>query len=140
MASSLHAGASRRRARDGRPACRRNPHLKEIDMALPHAQSGDVIDVRPLGAKLAQATSTALFKSEQLEVMRLILPAGKKLLNHHVPGAITMHCLEGAVEVRALQRTTPLHAGEMMYLNGGEPHELLAQQDASLLVTVALKP
>lgn len=107
-------------------------------MALPHAQSGDVIDVRPLGANLAQATSTALFKSEQLEVMRLVLPAGKKLLNHRVPGGITMHCLEGVVEVRALQRNTPLRAGEMMYLSGGEPHELLAQQDASVLVTVAL--
>ena len=109
-------------------------------MALPHAQSGDVIDVRPLGPKLAQTASTALFKTDELEVMRLVLPSGKKLLNHHVPGAITIHCLEGRVEVHALQHKTALQAGEMMYLRGGEPHELLAQQDASVLLTVVLKP
>ncbi len=107
-------------------------------MALLHARPGEVIDVRPLGARLAQATSTALFKSDTLEVMRLVLPRGKKLLNHRVPGAITIHCLEGVVELEAQQRSTTLQAGEMMYLQGGEPHALLAQQDASVLVTVAL--
>ncbi|MGB6054977.1 MAG: cupin domain-containing protein [Burkholderiaceae bacterium] len=109
-------------------------------MALPHAESGDVIDVRPLGPRLAQATSIALFKAEDLEVMRLVLPAGKKLLNHHVPGAITLQCLEGEVELFAHQQTKVLQAGEMMYLGGGEPHELLARRDASVLLTVLLKP
>jgi len=109
-------------------------------MALPHAASGDVIDVRPLGPRLAQAASVALFKAAELEVMRLVLPVGKKLLNHRVPGALTLQCLEGEVEVAAHQRQQPLRAGEMMYLAGGEPHELLARQDASLLLTVLLKP
>lgn len=109
-------------------------------MALPHAQSGDVIDLRPLGARLAQASSSALFKTEQLEVMRLVLPAGKALRNHRVAGALTLHCLEGVVEVQAHQQAKILQAGEMMYLRGGEPHQLLARQDASLLLTVVLSP
>ncbi len=99
-----------------------------------------MIDVRPLGARLTQASSSALFKSDTLEVMRLVLPAGKKLLNHRVPGAITIQCLEGTVELQAHQRSSALQAGEMMYLQGGEPHQLLGLQDASLLVTVVLKP
>ena len=48
-------------------------------MALQHASSGDVIDVRPYGARIDGAQSIALFKSTQLEVMRLVLPAGHAL-------------------------------------------------------------
>ena len=33
-------------------------------MAIPHAQPGEVIDVRPLGPALAGARTTALVKSE----------------------------------------------------------------------------
>ena len=111
---------------------------------------------KPLSAKLRQlvasaanvgmnvatgyAEAVALFKAEDLEVMRLVLPAGKKLLNHHVPGAITLQCLEGEVELFAHQQSKVLQAGEMMYLGGGEPHELLARRDASVLLTVLLKP
>lgn len=109
-------------------------------MALSHAASGDIINVRPLGSELAAAVSTALFKTDTLEVMRLVLPVGKKLLNHRVPGPITLQCLEGTVEVQALQQTRILRAGEMLYLTGGEPHALCATQDASLLLTVLLKP
>lgn len=108
-------------------------------MALSHARSGEVINLSPLGPQLINTTSTALFKTAELEVMRLVLPAGKKLLNHHVPGTITLQCLEGVVEVQAQHQTQTLQAGEMLYLEGGEPHELHATQDASVLLTVALK-
>ena len=40
-------------------------------MAQPHATSGEVIDVRPLGERLTGAVSTALIKAEQLEIARL---------------------------------------------------------------------
>ena len=66
-------------------------------MALQHASSGDVIDVRPYGARIDGAQSIALFKSTQLEVMRLVLPAGHRMPPHHVPGEITIQCLEGVV-------------------------------------------
>ena len=32
-------------------------------MAIPHAKSGEVIDVRPLGSALAQARTTTLVKT-----------------------------------------------------------------------------
>ena len=46
-------------------------------MAIPHAASGQLINVQPLAGKLSEARTVALFKSEELEVMRLIVPAGK---------------------------------------------------------------
>jgi hypothetical protein len=38
-------------------------------MALEHASSGEPIDVRPLGAQLAERKTTALFKARDLEVI-----------------------------------------------------------------------
>ena len=45
-------------------------------MAIPHALPGQPIDVLPLGERVASEPSVALFKSQQLEVIRLVLPAG----------------------------------------------------------------
>ena len=66
-------------------------------MAIPHAEPGDVIDVRPLGPALAGARSHALFKSNDLEVIRLVLRTGQGLPPHGVSGEITLQCLEGRI-------------------------------------------
>jgi quercetin dioxygenase-like cupin family protein len=108
-------------------------------MSLPHAASGQVINIRPLSGKLKESVSTALFKASQLEVMRLVLEAGKEIPEHKVAGEITIHCLEGAIEVRAHSRAQALRQGEMMYLAGHEPYSIRAVDDASVLMTVALK-
>ena len=67
-------------------------------MAIPHASPGDVIDVRPLGAALAGARSHALFKSADLEVIRLVLLRGDQMPPHAVPGEITLQCIEGQLD------------------------------------------
>ena len=66
-------------------------------MATNHASSGEVIDLRPLGAPLDDAQSTTLLRDEQLKVMRLVMPTGKELHDHAVDGPITMQCLEGEI-------------------------------------------
>ena len=57
-------------------------------MALQHARQGQVIDVQPYGAAIRDAQSIALFKSDQIEVMRLVFPAGHHMPTHKVPGEI----------------------------------------------------
>lgn len=109
-------------------------------MALPHAVSGDVVDVRPLGERLPTERTTALFKARDLEVIRLVLSAGKSLPPHKVPGDITIHCLEGALSVDAGGRARVLKAGELLFLAGDVMHGVTAVTNASALVTVALKP
>lgn len=108
-------------------------------MALKHADPGQVIDLKPYGAALAQKQSIALFKSEDLEVMRLVLLAGKTMPSHDVAGEITLQCLEGSIEVTAEGATHVLYPGHLMYLPGRAPHALFALESASVLVTVALK-
>jgi quercetin dioxygenase-like cupin family protein len=107
-------------------------------MALSHATSGQLIDVRPFGAKMTETISHALFKADQLELIRLVLPRGKGMPQHAVSGAVTIQCLEGKIELHAHNKILALNAGELVYLAGGEPHALHAVEDASVLLTILL--
>jgi quercetin dioxygenase-like cupin family protein len=80
----------------------------------------------------------ALFKSEHLEVIRLVLTAGKSLPPHKVPGEITVQCIEGKIDVTAEGKSQVIRAGQMLYLSGGVTHGVVALEDASALVTIAL--
>lgn len=109
-------------------------------MAIEHAQPGQPVDVSPLGPRLAGEKTVALFKSAQLEVIRLVLQAGKSLPPHKVPGEITLHCLEGRLAVGAEGTRHVLAAGQLLYLRGGVVHDVAALDDASALVTIVLQP
>lgn len=109
-------------------------------MAVPHASSGTPVDVQPFGTLLAGARTTALCKARDLEVIRLVLPAGKALREHTVPGDITIQCIEGRIDVTAGGASHVLGAGQLVFLAGGTPHGVTALADASALVTIALRP
>ena len=109
-------------------------------MALNHTSPGDPVDVQPLGDLLATEPTKALFKSEQLELILLVLRAGKSFPPHQVPGEITIHCIEGEMDVTTDSGSNILKAGQLLYLKGGAPHGVVALQDASALVTIGLKP
>ena len=108
-------------------------------MSLHHAVSGELIDIRPFGDKLAQSPSTALVRTATLEIMRLALPANKSLPEHHVPGEITLFCIEGTVELQAHDKMQVLQAGQMVYLAGNVPYALRALENASMLMTMVRK-
>jgi quercetin dioxygenase-like cupin family protein len=107
-------------------------------MALAHALSGDPINVQPLGDQLASQKTSAIFKSEQLELIRLVLMAGKAFPPHQVPGEITIQCIEGEIDVTVEGASNLLRPGQMMFLEGGVPHGVLAIKDSSALVTIVL--
>jgi quercetin dioxygenase-like cupin family protein len=108
-------------------------------MSLHHAAPGEPIDVRPLGPKLAESNSTALLRTDDLEVMRLVLTRGRSVPEHEVAGGIILHCLEGAVEVKTRGTMQVLRAGNMLYLEGHVPYSLRAVEDSSILMTVLRK-
>jgi quercetin dioxygenase-like cupin family protein len=108
-------------------------------MATKHASSGELIDLRPLGAPLEDTQSTTLLRDAQLKVMRLVMPTGKELHDHAVGGPITMQCLEGEIEVTAHGTAKTMRAGDLMYLASKVHHSLRAIEDASILVTVVVE-
>lgn len=100
---------------------------------------GELIDVAPLGDKLVDTAPIALARTDDFEVMRLVLPKGKTIPQHTVEGELTLQCIEGAVDVQALDRTLTMQAGQMIYLYENTPYALSAREDASLLMTVLRK-
>ncbi len=108
-------------------------------MAIPHARSGQVIDVRPHGPSFTEERTIALFKTEDLEVIRLVLPAGKGMPPHKVAGEITIQCIEGRIDVTVDGESNQLAAGQLIYLARNVVHGVAAIEDASVLVTIALR-
>jgi len=107
-------------------------------VAIPHAQSGEVVDVRPYGETLAETKTTVLIKTNGLEVIRLVVPSGKEIPPHSTRGEVTVHCLEGRVAFTTKGVRHELAAGHLLYVSGGETHSVLGLEDASLLVTIVL--
>ncbi len=108
-------------------------------MALQHAQSGELIDVRPFGSGLPNEATRTLVKTPTLEIVRLVMREGKVHPGHKVPGEITVQCLEGKCAFTAGGVIRELDAGHILYLAGGEEHALRAVTDCSLLLTILLK-
>ena len=106
-------------------------------MAIPHLKSGEQLEL-VLGKGLSGAKTTTLLKTDTIEVIRLVLPAGKEIPEHKAPGEITVQCLEGKVLFTAHGEQRELVAGKFLYLATGEPHALKALENSSLLVTVLL--
>jgi quercetin dioxygenase-like cupin family protein len=105
-------------------------------MALQHAKTGDIVDLRPLGDRLRDSVSTAIVRDDRIEVMRLVLVEGRAIPEHHVDGPVTFQCLEGRVAIEIGGDRRILEQGDLLYLSGGVPYALSGDGDASILMTV----
>jgi quercetin dioxygenase-like cupin family protein len=108
-------------------------------MALPHADPGCPIDLHAPADTPAASRSQALFKSRDLEVIRLVLARGDGLPLHRVRGEVVVHCLHGVLQVEAGDTDATLQAGQLLFLGGGTPHTVRARVDATtVLLTIAI--
>jgi quercetin dioxygenase-like cupin family protein len=107
-------------------------------MALQHAASGELIRLQTSDNDIAHFTSVALAKTEHMELIRLVLPRERAMPLHAVDGEMTLLCLQGEIVVDAHGSATTLRPGEMLYLLGGVPHGVRANDDAVALLTILL--
>jgi len=84
-------------------------------MAIPHGQPGEVIDVRPLADALAPSKTRTLIKTPHVEVILIVLPAGKLIADHKAPGEITVQCLKGRMIFKTMGQEKELQAGHLLY-------------------------
>lgn len=108
-------------------------------MALKHAESGEVVNLLATG-ELPGLISQALVSTPQVELMRLVLKAGKDVPPHAVAGPITIYCHQGSIEVQAGDRWQTMADNDLMYLEGSASHALHALTDAVVLVTIFRQP
>lgn len=105
-------------------------------MALPHAKSGEIVELSSFATELRDAHTTALVKNEKFEAIRLIVHAGSEIPSHQVAGMFTLHCLEGRVRLGLAEGHKELSAGQWIYFNGGVAHSVDGIEDSSLLLTI----
>lgn len=108
-------------------------------MSIIHAKEGQAIEVVPYGPDASERRTVALFKSEQLEVIRLVLAAGKSMPQHKVAGDITVQCLQGRIDIAWNGTSTALGPNQFMFLLGQMPHSIHAIEDAMALLTIVLR-
>lgn len=108
-------------------------------MAIQHAVSGEPVSVLPPASAPGNRQTVALFKTNELEVMRVVLPKGKSMPPHKVAGDITVQCREGAIRFNSDGKDQVLAVGDMLYLAGGVVQSLTAIDDACALVHIVLR-
>lgn len=108
-------------------------------MALDHATSGEVLNLLA-DAQSPEFISQALVSTPSIELMRLVLKAGKLLPPHAVAGPITVQCLRGSIEVQAGGIWHAMHDNDLMYVAEQAEHAVRATTDAIVLVTLVRLP
>lgn len=104
-------------------------------MTTTQVNPGEVINAQPSSSTSSEPLKTTLFKTEQVELIRLALPTDKIIPEHKAPGQIIVQCLAGRVDFAAAGKTETLGPGQLLYLEAGELHSLHCLEAASVLVT-----
>jgi len=108
-------------------------------MATHHAKPGEIVDLHTWAADLPKEHTKAIVKTDEMELIRIVLPAGKGIPNHKVTGPITIHCVSGKVGISTMGATQELNYNQLIHLKPGELHSLKAVDDSVVLLTIIFK-
>jgi quercetin dioxygenase-like cupin family protein len=96
-------------------------------------------EMRLLREELTKAPARigrTLVKDGPLRVTLVGVRADRGMHEHRAAGPVTIHVLEGAIEVSADGRDWPLRAGELLALDGGIAHAVMSATGGIFLLTV----
>lgn len=101
-----------------------------------HVGSGEVVNLQKLKDKIGAEMSYTLVKTENMEVIRMVLPRGKRIEEHRVKGEIQLHCLKGKILFQIGKEVRTLQKDDWLFLYKKTPHSLSAEKDSVLLLTI----
>lgn len=84
-------------------------------------------------------TSRTLVRAGDLRVVLSVLAADGHIAEHQAPGTVSIQVLSGRVRFTLPSGAVELASGELLVLEGGLTHDVLALSDASFLLTLAWK-
>jgi quercetin dioxygenase-like cupin family protein len=84
-----------------------------------------------------QKTRT-LFRSAQLELIHLHVPAGRSIGEHRVQGEVLLQCLSGQLILSSADRILTLAEGELVQLPPGQDHSVQAEKESEALLLIVL--
>ena len=108
-------------------------------MATHHALPAEIVDLNTWAQDLPNEQTKAIVKTEEMELARLVILAGKEFSSHKVSGPIVVHCINGKIEFTAMGNTQVLMPGQLLHLLPDEPHSLKAVEDSVVLLTIIFK-
>jgi quercetin dioxygenase-like cupin family protein len=106
-----------------------------MTMAKQFAVPGQVVDLNRSATTTDTNQKTVLIRSNVVEVIRLLIPAGSTIPTYQAAGHIILHCLEGRISIFALDKTQELSAGQLLYLALNEAFSIHGIVRASVLAT-----
>lgn len=80
-----------------------------------------------------------LYKHGATTVALFHFRANASLPEHQAKGTVIIQCIDGAIGIQAEDEHHTLHAGEMLTLAPGVKHDIVAQKESDVLVTIHLE-
>lgn len=108
-------------------------------MATHHASPSEIVDLETWANDLPNEHAKTIVKTHEMELARLVFPAGGEFPDHKVSGPVVIHCVKGEIGLTAMGATQILKPGQLLYLMPDEPHSLQAITDAVVLLTIIFK-
>lgn len=108
-------------------------------MSTHHAAPGEIVDLKSWANDLPIEQSKTIVRSEDMELARLVLPAGKLFNEHKVSGPVIIQCVKGKIRIRAADSKMTLTDNQLLYLAPNEPHSVHALNHSVVLLTIIFK-
>lgn len=81
-------------------------------------------------------TGKTLLKERDLRIVLMALRAGGRMEEHHASGPISIGVILGRFRLQLPNQSIELGIGELLALEPGIPHDVLALEDTALLLTI----
>jgi quercetin dioxygenase-like cupin family protein len=95
------------------------------------AESGDAYDGH---------RQITLFRGDGVSIVLFDFDAGGFLKDHAADGYVTVHVLSGDIRMTTATEDYPMAAGSLLVLKPGVTHDLRAETESRVLLTVRLDP
>lgn len=101
-----------------------------------HISSGEVVNLETLKGDMQVDASYALVKTDDMEVIRMSLPKGKKVTEHSIEGEMSVQCLKGKTIFKVGDKERELTEDDWLYLRKKQLYSYTVAEDTILLVTI----
>ncbi len=104
----------------------------------PWAEPERVVNLPYPGRNLAKLRKNILLKSDDMQIMQFLIPAGAKIPTYQVQGEMILHCLAGSIDIIVKEESHRLEAGQLFCLALDSCFAVQGIKNASLLATMNL--